>query len=403
MALVVPRWLVNSHDPRHFAAVIHSLADRELKRASARKASIHRADESRTHRALHLPSTIGKDDNEVEHYSVAVAAHWDNLPSNRYSGVEPYDRTRVVVGCGDKVEPSGRYLNASWVRELYGGKWWIAQQAPLPGTIHAFLSVILQPVSHPPPDLHPRSSSAKFTDTSRIRTVVQLTKTYEGGTRKAHIYFPTEINESFVWEPEAGFIAPSYKVTLLSTKPIPEAHAVQSLVGIQPLSSNGNAPVGDLVTFNHFLFSDWPDHGVPDKEYRAGLLNFVKLVDEVNRDISTQPEASRAGLDPDPPIMVNCSAGVGRTGSFIALSSLLRDAGFLKPVASSIHDASAPLPQLKPSPLGPLPEKLKEDRVAHEVDSLREQRTSMVQRQDQVRLIYETLVMAYEVNSRSGS
>ena len=53
------------------------------------------------------------------------------------------------------------------------------------------------------------------------------------------------------------------------------------------------------------------------------------------------------------------------------------------------------IPPLPLSPLGPLPEELQGDMVAQEIDSLREQRPGMVQRDDQVVMIYETLIAAF--------
>jgi protein-tyrosine phosphatase len=134
------------------------------------------------------------------------------------------------------------------------------------------------------------------------------------------------------------------------------------------------------------MYAAWPDHGVPENEDQASLLAFMRLVDETNKDTSYQ-----TNLHPDPPIMVNCSAGIGRTGSFIALCSLLRADGLLGPGCGSLTTPS-PLPA---SPLGPLPDGLKDDLVAQEVDSLREQRPGMVQRDEQIMLIYEVLASAF--------
>ena len=399
----VPQWLQNAQIPTHRQSALQTLTRRERMRHAARSASAHKANESlRYGSAPPASAAAQEEDKEVEHYSIAIGMQPDNRMRNRYSGVEPYDRTRVVVGCGDSCEPSGRYLNASWVRELHGGKWWIAQQAPLPETVHAFLSIILQPTFHPPTELHPRTKALQPADSSRVRTVVQLTQIMENGMRKAHIYFPAKEGESMTFEPEEGFKAPSYKVTLVSSTEVQDAHCVRSTVSVQPVTKSGE-DAGELVTFTHLLFSDWPDHGVPEKEHRAGLLNFIKLVDTVNRDITTQPEGSRAGLDPDPPIIVNCSAGIGRTGSFIALSSLLREAGWLLPVQTIWHDAGASLPELTPTALDPLPAEFKEDKVAQEVDALREQRPGMVQKQEQAILIYDTLVLAFDPDSEEKS
>ena len=390
---VLPEWLARTEEDGHIATVVGILTKRERERAAARAASRHRSHPSVTHRIVHAPARLLTDTETVAHYSVSVACHPDNKFANRYSDVAPYDRTRVVVGHG-AVEPLGRYINASWVRELAGGKWWMASQAPLPETAHAFLSIIVQPVSHPPEDLHPRR---QLTGSSiRVRTVVQLTQTMESGMRKAHEYFPAYTGESWVLPPEPGCKSPPYKVTLTDVQTFEECHCIQSTVSIQPLQSMNSADEqGGPVVFKHMLFSSWPDHSVPEPEHRQALLKFLHLVDETNRDVSSQPESVRDQLDPDPPIIVGCSAGIGRTGTFIALSSLLRAYHFLLPTASLLHEPDAELPPLKPSPLGPLPDEIKHDLVAQEVDSLREQRPGMVQRNDQLYLIYECLMMAF--------
>lgn len=69
------------------------------------------------------------------------------------------------------------------------------------------------------------------------------------------------------------------------------------------------------------------------------------------------------------------SAGVGRTGTFIALSSLL-----LPP------KEGVKIPE---SPLGPLPDELQGDEVAETVDGIREWRGMLVQNEDQLKLVYD--------------
>jgi protein-tyrosine phosphatase len=148
------------------------------------------------------------------------------------------------------------------------------------------------------------------------------------------------------------------------------------------------------LIFHHLSYAAWPDHGIPEPEHRAGLLNFIKLVDQMNKD----PRGLEATADAEPPIMVHCSAGIGRTGSFIALSSLLRSNGLLLPPAPQPVERIPPpprLPSLPQSQLGPLPERIGWDEIAQEIDSLREQRPGMVQRPEQALLVYEGLVTAF--------
>ncbi|OCH86652.1 phosphatases II [Obba rivulosa] len=384
----VPGWLHMSHSPTHLATAIRTLHQRERTRASARSASRHQSHPSRAHRITHLPSSLTNKSDHVKYYSVSVGSDPDNQPCNRYSDIEPYDRTRVVVAegdleKGDSATQRGRYLNASWVRERAGGKWWIATQAPLPNTSHAYLCLILYPIQCPTSTM----------PGSRVRTVVQLTRNFEAGMRKAHVYFPPLPGQSWLVEPEPACrdSTPAIEVTLLSTRAFDDAHCEQSTVSLQAIDPATQERIGEPVIFQHMLFSAWPDFGVPRPEDRASLLRFVKLVDDTNRDVSSLPQPET--LDPSPPIMVNCSAGVGRTGAFIALSSLLRAHGFLAPDPGEV----VPLPS---SPLGPLPDEIADDLVAQEIDSLREQRPAMVQKEGQILLVYELLSTAFAVDTQ---
>lgn len=371
----IPPWLEDSRSVSHVKYVLRTLAERESERASRRQAPLMQSQEH--------------SDN---YYSESAGCK--NRWGNRYSDIKPYDRTRVIVGGGSQFEAEiadgyqGRYINASWVRELFGGKWWIATQAPLPYTAHAFLSVIRQPVTRPPQLLEPSPSASK---TSRIRTVVQLTQNVESGRQKAHAYFPLVVGRSEILKPEPGVTrGEDLQVTLLETKNIPEVHCIESMVSIGPVSpKEGQEP----VIFRHMMYTAWPDHGVPALEDRTGLLAFIRLVDQCNKDISDQQNID--DIDPDPPVMVNCSAGIGRTGSFIALCSLLR-AHDLMSIDRVALTSPISVPPLPVSPLGPLPDNLQMDFVGREVDSLREQRPGMVQRDEQILLIYEVLTTGFK-------
>ncbi|KZT08735.1 phosphatases II [Laetiporus sulphureus 93-53] len=391
----VPEWLIHCNSPPHIAAATQILSHREGSRANARNESRRRTHPSAAHRLVHLLPFVSDNADFINYYSVSVGCSALNEVSNRYSDITPYDRTRVVVSedaldKGDRASLGGRYLNANWVRERAGGKWWIATQAPLPRTAHTFLSAISKPIALPHLSAAPSEAPAIGQKISRIRTVVQLTQNLESGMRKAHVYFPEQKGESWEIVPEDGRHAPSLRVTLLETKRIDDALCIQSTVSIEPLTTVRSEP----TVFRHMLYGTWPDHGVPNEEHRSALLRFVRLVDEVNRDLSSQPHPE--DLDPDPPIIVNCSAGVGRTGAFIALCSLLRVYGFLSLPASP--PVASPLTL---SPLGPLPQELEDDLVAQEIDALREQRPGMVQKQDQMVFIYEMLMAAFA--ERDGS
>ncbi|KAL1676301.1 protein-tyrosine phosphatase-like protein [Schizophyllum commune] len=392
-------WLRRALTPEGFRQVTGALEERELSRYLARAQSREAAERERdpsikpltpmeaimvdSAQAFHVEPEV------LDYYAVSAGCQPCNEQHNRYIEVEPYDRTRVTAPSSSDDPSRQRYLNASWVLEKFGGKWWIATQAPLPITSHAFLSLITEPVTVlQRGDLPP----------TRVRTVVQLTQNMEGGRRKAHPYFPEVVGQTIIVSPEPGTDLPSLKVALVKSEQIEQANCVRSIIAVTPISqqqANGDEYGSDStsapIIFQHLLYATWPDHGVPEAKDRASLLEFARLVDDTNRDTSLAPQAAS---DPDPPIIVGCSAGIGRTGSFIALSSLLRKFGVLRPPARATPPSLAPAP----SPLGPLQlaGALQNDMVAQEVDSLRDQRPGMVQRDEQILLIYEILKDALE-------
>ncbi|KAJ3749904.1 protein-tyrosine phosphatase-like protein [Lentinula detonsa] len=430
---LLPRWLQNAYTTPHIQSALTALDEREDARSSFRAESAKAAAATEAISShLHNSDPNTESSESTKFYSIVSGISPDNMRRNRYMDVLPYDRTRVQVKVphfrdsgalfNEDEESEGLYLNANWVQEKYGRKWWIASQAPLRNTAYTFLSLLLEDMY--PPKLHSHASHH-----SRPRTVVQLTQNIESGRRKAHPYFPDVVGQTMIVVPDFTDYPSSssstshlqrskLKVTLVAQERIGEACCVKSLVEVRPFvdhaTSKNTTPAA--IRFTHLLFNAWPDHSVPSPSDRAALFEFVRLVDRVNRQMPSGSSSER-DLDPDPPIIVGCSAGIGRTGSFIAMNSLLRHAGFLPPpgysTTSESHSAapqqltqspsipSGPATPSEPSatslttPLGPLPTTLSTDLVSQEIDSLREQRAGMVQRPEQAVLVYEMMVGAY--------
>ncbi|KAJ4489734.1 protein-tyrosine phosphatase-like protein [Lentinula edodes] len=609
---LLPRWLQTAYTTSHIQSALTTLDEREDARVHFRAESIEvRSKNANQHLSvdavqpggagkikakskaaaeavssyLHSSDSTFDSSESINFYSIASGTLPVNRQRNRYMDVLPYDRTRVKIKVphfgnpgsvhdhlsGDD-ESEGLYLNANWVQEKYGRKWWIASQAPLRNTAYTFLSLLLEDMF--PPSLSPSVASTSSNPSvlapksrineshhSRPRTVVQLTQNVESGRRKAHPYFPDVVGQTMIIVPDITDYPPSsptstsasqlssskLKVTLVAQEEIREACCVKSIVEVRPFldaavddedsdrdsddlplrppSSSSSVPpipsssiadndsdsdhYGDsydsstsssvhrkpkstrsktypAIRFTHLLFVAWPDHSVPSPSDRAALFEFVRLVDRVNRQMpfddsdsgSSQTTPIRPGetsskdakdkmkitskefkavshnrtggsaeekdVDVDPPIIVGCSAGIGRTGSFIAMNSLLRHAGFLPPPGDLQHPSSpfsppfpSPHPRPPPTqssqatslpttssqsftaptstttppldastasynshipvvgPLGPLPTSLSTDLVSQEIDSLREQRAGMVQRPEQAVLVYEMMVGAY--------
>lgn len=234
-------------------------------------------------------------------------------------------------------------------------------------TTHAFLSLL---TSLQPAELRPR-------------VIVQLTPIAEHGVRKADQYIPETVHAHplhFFPEPERDDL-PHIEVSLASERHAPEAGCVVRTLELKLTGGGGGAEATEVT---HIDYHGWPDHSVPRDSNE--LVALARVVASANGD------ASSSG----PPILCHCSAGVGRTGTFIAISSLLRAAGHLPPAATT-PEGPRPLAEmfahLEASPLGPLPSPgIGDDPIAREVDGLREQRTTMVQRSEQLGIIYQIMM-----------
>ncbi|XP_061447597.1 receptor-type tyrosine-protein phosphatase H [Rhineura floridana] len=206
--------------------------------------------------------------------SQSVAERPENQAKNRYSNVLPYDHSRVQLTPKSR-DPNSDYINASYIPGFERQKEFIAAQGPLPGTLYDFWRMIWD---------------------QQIMTLVMLTNCIESGRVKCEHYWPLDytpctyddITVSVVTET----ILPDWTIRDFSIKRM-------------------NLPEVRLA--RHYHYMSWPDHGVP--QITSILLRFRDLV----RDHIEQHEGSG-------PALVHCSAGVGRTGTFIALDSLLRQA-----------------------------------------------------------------------------
>ncbi|EJD51913.1 phosphatases II [Auricularia subglabra TFB-10046 SS5] len=385
-----PSWLHNGHSRRFVAQALDVLDHRDAirQRAMAQGARRRRSGSASSISSLDAELAAGLPEELTSYYACADGLAPENQRKNRYCDILPFDRTRVRAPYlkGTAHGPAdSRYLNANFVRELAGGKYWIATQAALPFTAHALLSLLLQPVELP-------------TGTSQqVRTIVQLTVSHESGRVKAHPYFPDAVGQTMHLAPEPTTGAmPQITITLLAQREYQDADAVVSTLRI---SAPGTA---DHV-FNHLLYTAWPDHGVPAQH--GSLVRFVRLVDKLNRDpravhtaFPPAPLPLLASKDPNafPPTIVGCSAGVGRTGAFIAISSLLRAFGLLDDESRPAQTPGFKPPGLPASPLGPMPQDFQKDLVIAEVDALREQRSRMVQTYGQLVFVYDAVASAFQ-------
>uniref|UniRef100_S4RLC3 Tyrosine-protein phosphatase non-receptor type n=1 Tax=Petromyzon marinus TaxID=7757 RepID=S4RLC3_PETMA len=200
----------------------------------------------------------------------------DNQERNRFGDVLPYEQTRVEL-LPSKDNPTG-YINASHVRVRVGGEQWhyIATQGPLPNTCQDFWQMIWE---------------------QGVSVIAMVTPEQESGRQKCHRYWPKlgskrnsanygDYRVTTKFRTDSG----SYATTGLKVKHLPS---------------------GQERTAWHLHYPDWPDHGCPEDVQR--FLAFLEEVQSVRRHTNSMLPPHTAS----PPVVVHCSAGVGRSGVLI--------------------------------------------------------------------------------------
>ncbi|XP_051554728.1 receptor-type tyrosine-protein phosphatase F-like isoform X5 [Myxocyprinus asiaticus] len=191
-----------------------------------------------------------------------------NKPKNRYANVIAYDHSRVVLTPVDGV-PGSDYINSNYIDGYRKQNAYIATQGPLPETLSDFWRMVWE---------------------QRASTIVMMTRLEEKSRVKCDQYWPIRGTETY------GMI----QVTMLDAVEL-ATYSVRTFA----LYKNGSSEKREI---RQFQFMAWPDHGVP--EYPTPILAFLRRVKACN-----PPDAG--------PMVVHCSAGVGRTGCFIVIDAML--------------------------------------------------------------------------------
>eukprot|EP01119_Soliformovum_irregulare_P020581 TRINITY_DN668_c1_g1_i1.p1 TRINITY_DN668_c1_g1~~TRINITY_DN668_c1_g1_i1.p1 ORF type:complete len:2026 (-),score=563.43 TRINITY_DN668_c1_g1_i1:45-6122(-) len=234
-----------------------------------------------------------------------------NMSKNRWMDILPFNHSRVKLLNAPSILPGSDYINASWIK--MGPANYIAAQAPLPSTFTDWYQMIWE---------------------CNVVVIIMLSKLVERGRIKADDYMPRDGSEMFG----------ELRVDLLQEHD--HGCFVQRCLKIVR---------GDQTRYlDQFHYTLWPDHGVPDP---GPILEMMTKVHKM------EPPAT------EKPIIVHCSAGIGRSGTYIAIETLLDE-------IDKKFQRKLPPPTLN---------------IMKLVEDMREQRSGMVQTIDQYRFVYKTV------------
>ncbi|CAI4220023.1 unnamed protein product [Parascedosporium putredinis] len=258
---------------------------------------------------------------------------------DRYYNIKPWSHNRVKLlvpeGALDYVNASPIVLKSPSDSELAPFRY-VAMQGPTPQSTDSVWRMVAEQLG-------------------TTAVIVQLTNMVENGAQKCFPYFPHleaeptwVLNEKDVWQD--GWAG---SLTFKETQTLADGD-----IEVTKLILHVDGEEEDRTVW-HLLYTKWPDFGVPAIEHLDSFFEIMRLSREYNME--------------DKPRIIHCSAGVGRTGTFIALEHLMRelDTGYLANYDANVTGEP--------------------DFIFKVVDLLREQRKSMVQAEIQFLFIYRVL------------
>ncbi|XP_072334796.1 tyrosine-protein phosphatase non-receptor type 6-like isoform X1 [Scyliorhinus torazame] len=206
----------------------------------------------------------------------------ENKSKNRYKNILPFDNTRVILHIKEEDPSFSDYINANYIKSetlvnrlgKIIPKTCIATQGCLLATVNDFWQMIWQ---------------------ENTRIIVMTTREVEKGRNKCVPYWP-DLNSENVYGP-------------YTVRHVLEREAIDYKIRELEVTLT-EKPNSKPRKIFHYQYLSWPDHGVPSEP--GGVLSFLEQVN------NKQEEIRDAG-----PIVVHCSAGIGRTGTIIVIDMLV--------------------------------------------------------------------------------
>uniref|UniRef100_A0A8C2FRU7 Tyrosine-protein phosphatase non-receptor type 9 n=1 Tax=Cyprinus carpio TaxID=7962 RepID=A0A8C2FRU7_CYPCA len=215
-----------------------------------------------------------------------------NQIKNRYSDVLCLDQSRVrLCPLNNEDDETSDYINASFMDGYKRSNAYVATQGPLPKTFGDFWRMVWEQM---------------------VLIIVMTTRVVERGRVKCGQYWPLETGRT---EDYGNFLVRNVHIEMFQDFKLSHLELF-------------NTQTGECREVSHYLYMSWPDFGVPKSA--SAMLDF-------RAHVKQRQESSLRTLYPDwtgppggPPVVVHCSAGIGRTGTFCTLDiclSRLEDIG----------------------------------------------------------------------------
>ena len=245
---------------------------------------------------------------------------------NRYNKTRPWNHNRIELKeVRNREHP---YINASLIDMGRKNEEFIATHGPMVNEAGRFWRLVLQEGSE---------------------VIIMLTQPWENGEEKCSVYYPEIVGQVMLVDEEMGLRIECLRIFEESGTEVRELKISMK-------------EKEDLVVW-HLLFPAWTDMTIPRPEDEQKLLDLIKMsrfrIDDVEYDKKQTPCGPR---------MVHCSAGLGRTGTFIALDYLLQEMKTWKKTGQ-----------------------VEGDPIFETVKNLREQRLKTVYKKEQFSFLYQIL------------
>lgn len=295
--------------------------------------------------------------DEGSRWSLGVSVLEKNDARNRYVNIMPYERNRVKLAVRDHSRQND-YINASYVKvdvpeQSVNPGYYIATQGPTKKTWQQFWQMCYNECPHG--DI----------------VVVMVTPLVEYNREKCYKYWPSEGDTPLVssklqspsgLDMDVSEFREELTISYIDSERVEDFYTYTKLC-IRSASTK--------KTVHHFYFDQWRDMSKPEE-----IVPIMKL-----------SEHSHGLNSKGNPIIVHCSAGVGRSGTFIALDHLIHDTKDFQ----NISEYPTLQARRKPN------KDYKRDLIEQIVLQLRSQRMKMVQMKDQYIFIYHAAKYLYAI------